>query len=519
MKRDGANKSIWQDQMPVFLPAGSADINRVYDVAIVGGGITGVTTAYELQKAGLSCLLIEAKNLCFGTTGGTTAHLNNFFDKSYAEIKSDFGKDGARHIATAAKEALELYKKNISNLKIECDYEESEGILFAIDEKQAKELEELYAASTEVGIPVRYCDHIPINTSFVKAVALPGQGSLHPAKYVYALARAFEKAGGTIVDNSLVTEVEAADILRIHSSQGLFKSRKLIYATHIPPGVNLLHLRCAPYRSYVLGLELPEADYPANPCYDMGDPYHYYRIHDSGGKKYLIAGGEDHKTGHEENTELPFQRLEEYLRGIFKIKNIAFKWSSQYFETVDGLAYIGHLPGADKHIFVATGFGGNGMTYSHIAANYFRNLLIQQTILYDDILSPSRVKPVSGFSSFIKENADVAASLMTGLMTIHPKETPDSLANDSAEIIKFQHHTVALYKNEKGEVAAVNPVCPHLGCSVKWNQTEKSWDCPCHGARYSTNGEMLTGPSTKALKQIAIQSTADDQEHMTRIHL
>ena len=504
MERDGANESLWQDQMPVFVPAGSADFNRVYDVIIVGGGITGVTTAFELQRAGLHCLLMEAKTLCFGTTGGTTAHLNNFFDKSYAEIKSDFGKDGARQVATAAKDALALYKKNIGNLGIDCDYAESDGILFAVDEKQAKELDELFEASTEAGIEVRYTDRIPIKTPFSKAVALPGQGSLHPAKYVYALARAFEKAGGAIVDHCLVTEVKAGDTLEVHTEKGLFKSSKLIYATHIPPGINLLHLRCAPYRSYVLGLELPESDYPENPCYDMGDPYHYYRIHASGGKKWLIAGGEDHKTGHEENTELPFARLESYLKDIFNIKRIAFKWSSQYFEPVDGLAYIGHLPGADKNIFVATGFGGNGMTYSHIAANYFKSLLIQNTVMYNDLFSPARVKPVAGFSSFVKENADVTASLITDLFTFHPKEAPANLSNNSAGIIKFEHHTVALYKNEQGEVEAVNPVCPHLGCSVKWNQTEKSWDCPCHGARYATTGELLTGPSTKALKRILI---------------
>ncbi len=502
MKRDGANESLWQSDMPDFIPALCSDTDQVFDVIVVGGGVTGVTTALELQKAGQKVLIAEARSLCFGTTGGTTAHLNNFFDKSYAEIAKDFGKEGAQQMAKAAQDALALYKQNIISHQIDCEYHLGNGVLFANTQKEVDEIDQIFEATKEAGIPVERVESIPLNAPFVKAIAYPGQGQIHPVKYVYALAKVFESLGGVILESCRINQVESGEVLEVHSSQVVLKCRKLIYATHIPPGINLLHMRCAPYRTYVLGIELEGDSYPESPAYDMLDPYHYYRTHISGDKKWLIAGGEDHKTGHEENTETPFLRLEEFLRKIFKIKKVSFKWSSQYFEPADGLAYIGHLPAADKNIFVATGFGGNGMTYSHIAANYFKSLFTENKILYNEILSPTRIKPFAGFSAFVKENVDVIGSLVGDRFHIPSLDSLRAIPNDQGELVKFDHHSLAIYKDTKGQITSLRPVCTHLGCNVKWNQTEKSWDCPCHGARYDIQGDVLTGPSTKGLEKL-----------------
>jgi hypothetical protein len=253
-----------------------------------------------------------------------------------------------------------------------------------------------------------------------------------------------------------------------------------------------------------MAIELEDGAYPEGPAYDMEDPYHYYRTQETNGKKYLIAGGEDHKTGHEENTEMPFSRLENYLRGIFKIKEITFKWSSQYFEAADGLAYIGHLPGAPENILVATGFGGNGMIYSHIAARVLTEKITNSPDPYDHLFDPGRVKPIAGFSSFVKENADVAASLISGLFSPRQLNDLEKMTDDTGRVVKIEDESVALYKDDSGTFFAVNPVCTHLKCVVTWNQTEKSWDCPCHGARYAIDGSVLTGPSTRNLNKIEI---------------
>ncbi len=511
MKRDGANKSLWQDRLPDYNPAKFETGNTIYDVVIVGGGVTGITTAFELQKRGFQCLVAEAHNLCFGTSGGTTAHLNTFFDKTYAEVTSDFGKKESELLAIAARDAIDLYKNNIGTLMLDCEYSEHDGFVFAQDEKQADELEKMYSSSLEAGVAVHYTDKIPISIPFIKALSYPGQGQIHPVKYVHGLASAFEANGGRILENCFITTVDQGEIISLHYENGTLQARQVIYATHIPPGVNLLHLRCAPYRSYVMAIELEDGQYPDSPVYDMQDPYHYYRTQETNGKKYLIAGGEDHKTGHEENTEEPFNRLETYLRGIFKIKEIKFKWSSQYFEPADGLAYIGRLPGGAENVYVATGFGGNGMIYSHIAAKVLTEMVTKSPDAYDGLFKPSRVKPVAGFSAFVKENADVAAKLISGLFSTDHLSDVEKMESDTGRVVKMDHESVAIYKSNSGSVFAVNSVCTHLKCVVTWNQTEKSWDCPCHGARYAIDGTVLTGPSIRNLNKLEVPVNSPGQ--------
>ncbi|HEY2347478.1 MAG TPA: FAD-dependent oxidoreductase, partial [Puia sp.] len=335
---------------------------------------------------------------------------------------------------------------------------------------------------------------------FKKAIRFKGQGQFHPVKYVYGMAKAFESAGGNILQNCFVQDVKEGRILEVQTTRGVFKTKKLIYATHIPPGVNMLHMRCAPYRSYVMAAELKNNAYPEFPAYDMKDPYHYYRTQEMGGKKYLIAGGEDHKTGHEKDTDLPFDRLGSYLKRYFKIKNIAFQWSSQYFDPADGLAYIGHLPGSSDNIFVATGFGGNGMTYSHIAAKVLSTLIISGNHEYENIFNPGRIKPVAGFSNFIKENSDVVSSFVGDRIDMYKSSSLAGLRNGTGRVIKKPGHSpLGVSKDEIGKIHAIDPVCTHLKCIVQWNKTEKSWDCPCHGARYSMDGEVLNAPGTVAL--------------------
>ena len=197
--------------------------------------------------------------------------------------------------------------------------------------------------------------------------------------------------------------------LTVNTSKGAVQARNVIYATHIPPGVNLLHFRCAPYRSYVIAAKLKnKADYPDALIYDMEDPYHYFRTQEIDGEKYFIAGGEDHKTGHEENTEVCFTRLEAFVRKYYDIKEVTHRWSSQYFDPADGLPYIGHLPGHPSNMFVATGYGGIGISSGTIAAIAYRYDRWSKSE-YEKLFDPNRIKPVAGFKNFLTEAADVVS--------------------------------------------------------------------------------------------------------------
>lgn len=262
MRRDGATVSLWQNTAPGFTPSTQIG-NKSFDVLIAGGGITGITTALLLQKQGKKCLIAEANNLCFGTTGGTTAHINTFFDTGYDQIRDDFGEDNAQLVAKAAKQAIRLYKQHIEEHKIDCGFEAKNGFVYAQTDEQVGQLHKLFEASKIAGVDVSYSDLIPVSIPFKKALVYSGQAQIHPTRYVYALAKEFESLGGVIAENCAVTNVTEEDnALHVKTSKGSFRVKHLIWATHIPPGVNLLHFRCAPYRSYAMAVTLADGNYP-----------------------------------------------------------------------------------------------------------------------------------------------------------------------------------------------------------------------------------------------------------------
>ncbi len=510
MKRDGACTSLWQANMPDHKAKATLSANQYFDVVIVGAGITGITTGLLLQKAGRSVLIAEAQNIGFGTTGGTTAHLNSFMETPFPQLIKNFGEDNAVLVAKAARQALELIKKHVDEYSIDCGYKEVLGYIYAQNEEQVEELDELSKGFQKVGIDVSACNTIPVKIPFEKAVEIPGQAQFHPTRYIHALVKEFEKLGGVLMENCRVTAVEENEMLEVITSQGAVNAKSLIYATHIPPGVNLLHFRCAPYRSYVIAAKLKnESDYPEGLAYDMDDPYRYFRTQEVDGQKYLIAGGEDHKTAHEENTEGCFTRLEAYLGKFYEVDSIAFRWSSQYFDPVDGLAYIGHLPGHQQSMFVATGYGGIGMTNGHIAAQLLTDLIVSGKSEFTHLFDPNRLKPVAGFSKFVKEAADVVSHLVGGIFSREKLDSLVELAPGEAKVVSYEGHRLALYKDEEGQLHALNSACTHIKCTVGWNAAEKSWDCPCHGSRFSYDGTMLTAPARKDLEVIHLEELVE----------
>jgi len=507
MKRDGASISLWQTTVKEYKVGQASFTTGVYDVVIAGGGISGVTTALLLQKAGKKCLVTEGHTLCYGTTGGSTAHINSFFDTSYDQIQSGFSKEAAQLVSKATRQARELFSNHVKEYNINCGFEEKEGFVYAQTPEQADELDKIFDASKEAGAEVEYTRKIPVPFEFIKAIVYRGQAQIHPARYVNELAKAFEQAGGIILQNCPVDAFEKEeDLLQIETGLGKIKAKNLIWATHIPPGINILHFRNAPYRSYAIAAKL-NGEYPDDLSYDMHDPYHYYRTQDIDGEKFFIAGGEDHKTAHEENTEACFNDLIAHTKKYFDVAEITHKWSSQYFEPADGLAYIGHLPGNPENVYVATGYGGNGITYSHIAAITLTDLITKGDSEFKDLLSPRRIKPIAGFANFVTENADVVKEFVSKRLSAEKIKGLSDLANGEGKVVKYEGDTIALYKDETGNVHALNPVCTHAKCVVGWNRAEKSWDCPCHGARYGIDGEVLTGPARKGLQKIELEGS------------
>jgi len=502
--RDGAQQSPWQNNSftsaeQIVLENLTSDI---YDCLVVGGGITGMTTALLLQQAGKKVIVADAHTAGFGTTGGTSAHINTFADTTYKEAESAFGEEGAQLFADAVNEGAALIKDNVNSLQIDCDYESKAGYLYAENDDEAKQLDEIYSGAIKVGVPVAYIDDVPMSAPFQKALVWEGQAQFHPLKYLQGLQKAFVDVGGTVLDNTLITGLKSDNGVHTAEAKDLnIQAKAVVYATHLPPNINVFNFECAPYRSYVIAAKLKSGQYPDALIYDSQEPYHYVRTHVIDGQELLLVGGLDHKTGHEDS-EKAFADLEKYTRKYYNISSIKYKWSSQYYVPVDGLPYIGAMPMAANGIYCATGYNGNGMMLGSIAGKILADLIIGRESKYKKIFDPGRIKPIDSFSEFVKENADVAYHFVKDRFGIHETDSLKRLEPGMGKVVEVDGEKIAAYRDEKGMIHALNPVCTHAACIVNWNGTEKSWDCPCHGARYDIDGKVLTGPATKNLAKV-----------------
>ncbi|MDO3643222.1 FAD-dependent oxidoreductase [Mucilaginibacter sp. L3T2-6] len=499
ISRDGANESPWQEEPgSVKSVSNSHSPATVYDCLIVGGGITGLTAALLLQKEGKQTVIADAHTPGFGTTGGTSAHINTFADTTYAEAEAAFGAEGAQLFADAIKEGMGLIKSNIENYKIDCDYESKPGYLYAENDDEAKELADIYEGAVKVGVTVQYARDVPTPVPYRQALVFEGQAQFHPLKYLKALHQAYVEAGGIVLENKLIESIVQENGVHL---AGDIRAKSVVYATHMPPNINVFNFECAPYRSYVIAAKLHSGKYPEALIYDCQEPYHYVRSHNVEGQTLLLIGGLDHKTGHED-PEKAFAELEKYARKYYNISSIKYRWSSQYYVPVDGFPYIGQMPFTADGIYCATGYNGNGMMLGSIAGKILSDLVCGKENKYADVFSPSRVKPIDGFTEFAKENADAAYHFVSDRFNFRETDSLNRLQPGTGKLVEVDGRKIAAYRDDEGNIHALNPVCTHAGCIVNWNGTEKSWDCPCHGARYDIDGNVLTGPATHNLKKI-----------------
>lgn len=507
MKRDSQTKSLWQSEPQPEIPASAIAMEDTYDALIVGAGITGLTTGLRLQQAGKKCLIIEAHHIGYGTSSGTTAHLNTILDTHYYDIMQKFGVNEAGLMAQGATEAISIVRATIEENGIDCHFTFCDGFLYSENKKQSAYLEKVRKSMKDVGILSSYTTDIPIPIPFEKALRVPGQAHFNPVKYLWGMAKAFEAAGGHILRDTFIEQDKVQHLehysIAFAGDQPI-KTEYIIYATHYPPGLNLLHFECSAHRSYAMAVQLEDNGVPEGVVYDLNDPYHYFRSADVQGKKYLIAGGCDHPTGKKENARQSFEALEAYLRKYFKIRSVDYQWSSQYYKPADGLPYIGRLPGENERTFVATGFSGTGMTLGTLAGKIISDLIVTGDSTFKTLLSPSRIKPVAGFKSMVKQNVSTLKHFVGDRIAIDTIREFADFGHGEGRVVDYRGKNIALYKDEEGHLKALNPVCPHAKCMVQWNNAERSWDCPCHGSRFSPEGHILNGPASQPLEAISL---------------
>ena len=482
--------------MPAFAPLAG---NVSADVAIVGGGITGLTAALLLQRAGKKVIVIDAHRLGSGETGHTTAHLTAVLDTRYHALESKFGAEGARAAAESSRAAIDRIEAFVGTMDPGCGFARVPAYLYAETEEQQRELEKELDALRRVGLDAGVVDAFPFPLAARLAVRIERQAQMHPLAYLGGLIAQLVTAGGQIFERTRMVEVEDGQPCRVTTAHGTITAGHVLVATNQPVSSRFaLHTKIAAYRSYAVATRLNQP-FPGGLFWDMQDPYHYTRVERSAAGTFLIVGGEDHKTGQEVDTEQRFSRLKAYLHQLVPGAPIDHRWSGQIVEPTDGLPFIGHNAG-DKHVLVATGYSGNGMTFGTLAGM----ILADEAQGIDNPWAPlyraNRIKPLAQAREFISENVDFPAYLARDRLGPGQVSDPAEIPRAEGRLMRAHGKMLAVYRDDSDVLHVHSAVCPHLGCNVRWNTAERTWDCPCHGSRFDTKGCVLNGPATKDLE-------------------
>jgi len=500
---DETTQPIWIADSPnTNFPALNRDLT--VDVVIVGGGIAGLTAAVLLKKAGKTVAVLERSKIIQGETGHTTAHITEMLDERYYTLASSFGDEGAALAAESVRASIDQIEALVNEFSIECDFERVPGYFYSETEKGLAELEKELSAIRKVGMKAEMVNDVPLPFKTAAGIRLENQAQFHPRKYLLELAKFVDSDGSYIFENTAADEFYDGEPCRVHTENGTVTALDVIVAAYSPVcNWAFLHTKIPPYMTYALGVKLKHKAALPGLFWDTADPYHYIRSQvDGENGPILIVGGEDHRTGTEENTERCFERLEAYTRARFDVESIPYHWSGQILEPLDGLAYIGKNSMSD-HIYVATGFSGTGMTWGTLSAMINTDLIIAGKNKYAALYDATRMKPLTTAAEFISANIEVPIHFI-GDRLAKAAESLDDVSAGEGKLVKVDGEKVAVYRDMHGELHGCSPVCTHMGCLVHFNTAEKSWDCPCHGSRFDPDGKVVSGPALKNLAPVEL---------------
>lgn len=494
-------ESLWRktSEFPRFPPLrGLAEA----DVAVIGAGITGITAAYLLMKEGYSVILAEMGELLHGTTGHTTAKITAQHGLIYDSLIAHFGEEQARLYYEANAEALQFISSFAAEHQIECDMVQEDAYLYAETDEELKKLTKEWAAYEKLGIPGNWQETLQLPFAVKGAIRLPDQARFHPLRYLQFMLNELVQGGAAIYEHTMVGEKveKKAGRLVLHTENGdTIKCTHAVSASHFPfyDGGALYFSRLHAERSYIVAIE-PETPFAGGMYINCGNPVRSLRAASWNGRPLVLVGGEGHKTGQNECTIKNYEALESFGASLSGIKSIPFRWSAQDLVTLDHVPYIGQATKDDPEILIATGFAKWGMTTGTLAAHMIRDRITKRDNRYAKLFAPQRFKTDPSLKNLIVQNAGVAAEFVAGKVGMIHKKT-EELQPDEGAIVKHQGKRAGAYKDKDGKLFIVDATCTHMGCEVEWNAAERSWDCPCHGSRFNTLGEVIEGPATKRL--------------------
>jgi glycine/D-amino acid oxidase-like deaminating enzyme/nitrite reductase/ring-hydroxylating ferredoxin subunit len=489
-------------------PVGSRLDSEVHvDVVVVGGGITGLTAAYLLTKAGKTVAVLERGRCARVDTGHTTAHLTMVTDTRLTELVTRFGRDHAQAVWDAGLAAIAQIDAAVREEDIDCGFAWVDGYLHApreiADQRDlARSFNEEAALATELGFDATFIDDVPLVGG--PGIRFDDQARFHPRQYLAALARAITAGGGRIYEHSEAGEFRDKP-LGVRVNGHVVSCEDVVIATHNPlvgiaglASATVFQTKLALYTSYVVAGRIQKGKSPDALFWDTADPYHYLRVEPHRDYDVVIYGGEDHKTGQASDTTACYGRLERSLTTLLPGIDVTHHWSAQVIETPDGLPYIGQTA---EHQYVATGFAGNGMTFGTLGAVMAADAILGRKNPWSELLDPGRLAIRKGLWDYVKENADYPYYLIRDRFAGAEGRSLRSVRRGHGKVVERSGGKVAAFRDDSGRVTTRSAICTHMGCVVGWNEAERTWDCPCHGSRFKPTGEVIAGPAESPLPE------------------
>jgi glycine/D-amino acid oxidase-like deaminating enzyme/nitrite reductase/ring-hydroxylating ferredoxin subunit len=466
------------------------------DVAVVGGGITGVTAALLAKRAGATVALLEADRIAAGVTGYTTAKVTSLHGLTYARLTDRFGEEGARAYGEANEAGLGRIARFVSELEIDCDFERRANYTYALSPSERSDIEDEVSAAKKLGLPASFAETIDLPFSVSGAVRFSNQAQFHPRRYLLALAERIPGDGSHVFEHSRVHSIDDGSPCVIRAANGTVKADQVIVATHMPIlDRGLYFARVHPERSYVLAVRLrgalPEAMYLSTE-----KPAHSIRAHPAEDSEVLIVGGESHKTGQSDTSER-YRALAHWARETFDIDRFEYRWATQDNMPADGMPFIGRLWPFSSRLHTATGFRKWGLALGTAAAMMLMDAIEGRENRWAASFDPMRLKLRASAGELIEENADVAVRFFGDRLK---RSSPSGLARGEGRVVRDGLGQAAVYRDDEGRVHELSARCTHLGCIVSWNSAERTWDCPCHGSRFDHRGQVIQGPAVEPLK-------------------
>lgn len=499
--------SVWTAGVtaPSF-PSLSSDATA--DVVIVGGGITGLTAAWILANARKKVILLEAHKIGLGATAFSTGNLYEIVGELLYSVKKKHNLEAVKQVIASRRAAMNFIQSQVNSHHIRCDFEWVDWNYFttAFSEKKLSEtsetIENEYATATDAGLEAS--KDIPPYFPFKNVsnlVQIPNQAQINPYKYILGLAEAIDKSYCGIFENTSATKIEDGDVCTVHTKTGKITASHVIVATHTPKGIYEVQTEMQVYREFAVAARI-DGPMPRHAIYwNLTDTAKFsVRPYSNEKGDFLIATGDPFLTGTPDDTDTYLDSVVNYLKSRFQVKEIVYQWAAQNYKPADALPYIGTSL-TQKNTFIATGFQADGLVYGTLASMIICDKILGRQNVWEKLYSPTRFTPLASAKQFIKENVTVAKYLLKDHLFYGEVDEVKEIKPGEGKTVKIEGEKIAAYRDSNGKLHLVSAICPHLNCVVHFNNTEKTWDCPCHGSRFTISGEFIEGPALHNLSK------------------